>query len=135
VGDEQQGPDDPRWEHKLVWRYGPIVLVIVGLEMMGCGAAGLPATAISLMLLPLGFICLIAGVVLPRIEGGFSASPKGVSATLAAVHDLDRTTYIASGPALSSKTLRLKALPGKVRSASRSAMSGTPSTLPASVHC
>ncbi len=57
-------------------------------------------TAISVTLLPLGFICLVAGVVLPRIEGKFTAGPSGLSAEILAVHRLDRASYVVSGPAL-----------------------------------
>jgi hypothetical protein len=57
-------------------------------------------TAISLTLLPLGFVSLVAGVVLPRIEGKFTAGPSGLSAEVMAVHRLDR--YVISGPALAT---------------------------------
>lgn len=46
-------------------------------------------------LLPIGLVCLLAGVVLPRIEGVFTAGPQGISAPLLAVHKLD--TYTVTG--------------------------------------
>src|ERR1022692_4004837 len=70
---------------------------------MGFGAAGVSGTAISLTLLPIGFVCLVAGVVVPRIEGKFTASPSGLSAEMRAVHELDRPRYVLSGPALAIK--------------------------------
>jgi hypothetical protein len=91
---------DARWEYKILWRYGALLLVFVGLLAMGFGAAGAAGTAISVTLLPIGFVCLVAGVVLPRIEGKFTAGPSGMSAEIFAVHELDRRRYILSGPAL-----------------------------------
>ena len=90
---------DPRWEYKILWRYGAIVLVFVSLLAMGFGAADAVNTAISVTLLPIGFVCLLAGVALPRIEGKFTAGPTGMSADIIAVHQLDRPRYILSGPA------------------------------------
>ena len=72
---------------------------------MGFGAAGICGTAISLTLLPLGFISLVAGVVLPRIEGKFTAGPSGLSADVMAVHMLDRQRYVATGPAVATGQL------------------------------
>jgi hypothetical protein len=92
--------NDPRWEYKILWRYGAIVLVLVGLLAMGFGAADAVGTVISVTLLPIGFVCLLAGVALPRIEGKFTAGPSGMSADIIAVHQLDRPRYIVSGPAL-----------------------------------
>jgi hypothetical protein len=96
---------EARWEYKIVWRYGPLFLVVIGLMAMGFGASGLPGTAISMTLLPIGFVCLLAGVVLPRIEGKFTASPSGLSADVMAVHLLDQPRFVASGPALASESL------------------------------
>ena len=58
---------EARWEYRILWRYGALFLVVVGLLAMGFGASDLAGTAISLTLLPVGFVCLVAGVVLPRI--------------------------------------------------------------------
>jgi hypothetical protein len=77
-------------------------LAIVGLAMLGCGASGLCGTPISLSLITLGFACLIAGVVLPRIEGKFTAGTSGVTAELLAVHELDSLTFVASVPAVAN---------------------------------
>jgi hypothetical protein len=77
-------------------------LVVVGLAMMGFGASGLSGVPISLTLLPLGFAALIAGVVLPRIEGKFTAGTAGVSAELLPVHKLDALTYVVTGRAVAA---------------------------------
>ena len=71
---------------------------------MGFGAAGVCGTAISVTLLPIGFVCLVAGVVLPRIEGKFTAGPSGLTAEILAVHELDQPRYVISGPALATET-------------------------------
>lgn len=91
-----------RWQYVILWRYGALVLAIVGLAMLGCGASGLCGTPISLSLMTLGFACLITGVVLPRIEGKFTAGTSGVTAELLAVHQLDALTFVASAPAVAS---------------------------------
>jgi hypothetical protein len=75
-------------------------LVVVGILAMGFGAADAVDTAISVPLLPIGFVSLLAGVALPRIEGKFTAGPGGMSADTIAVHQLDPPRYIVSGPAL-----------------------------------
>jgi hypothetical protein len=71
---------------------------------MGFGAAGVCGTAISMALLPIGFVSLIAGVVLPRIEGKFTAGPSGLTAEMLAVHELDRPRYVLTGPVLADAT-------------------------------
>lgn len=96
-----QPPGEPRWEYLLLWRYGALLLVLVGLVAMGFGASGLCGTEVSLALLPLGFVSLVAGVVLPRIEGTFTAGPSGISGDVIPVHRLDQARYVVSGPALS----------------------------------
>jgi hypothetical protein len=73
---------------------------------MGFGAAGAADTAVNVTLLTLGFICLVAGVVLPRIEGKFTAGPSGLSADMLAVHQIDRPTYVATGPVLADEQVR-----------------------------
>jgi len=93
---------EARWEYRILWRYGALFLVVVGLLAMGFGASGLAGTAISLTLIPIGFVCLVAGVVLPRIEGKFTAGPSGLTAEMMAVHLLDQPRFVASGPALAS---------------------------------
>ena len=99
ANDPNVGDHGPRWEYVILWRYGALLLVVVGLLMIGFGASGLCGTAIGESLLPIGFVSLVAGVVLPRIEGRFSAGPTGLSAEMLAVHRLDRTRYVVSGPA------------------------------------
>lgn len=96
-----QGDGEPRWEYRILWRYGALLLVAVGLAAMAVAATGVCGTAISVTLLPLGFVSLVAGVVLPRIEGKFTAGPSGLSAEVMAVHRLDQARWVASGPALS----------------------------------
>lgn len=97
-----QASGQSRWQYVILWRYGALVLAIVGLAMLGCGASGLCGTPISLSLMTLGFACLITGVVLPRIEGKFTAGTSGVTAELLAVHQLDSLTFVASAPAVAS---------------------------------
>jgi hypothetical protein len=97
------GHDDPRWQYMILWRYGALVLVVAGLLAMGFGAAGVCGTAISLSLLPIGFVGLVAGVVLPRIEGKFTAGPSGLTAEMLAVYELDQPRYVLSGPALATE--------------------------------
>ena len=94
------GHGDPRWEYRVLWRYGPLGLVVAGAALLAIGASGLCATAVSVTLLPIGLVCLLAGVVLPRIEGVFTAGPQGISAPLLAVHKLD--TYTVTGPAVAA---------------------------------
>jgi hypothetical protein len=98
------GHDDPRWQYMILWRYGALILVVAGLLAMGFGAAGACGTTISLSLLPIGFVGLVAGVVLPRIEGRFTAGPSGLTAEMLAVHKLDQPRYVLSGPALAADT-------------------------------
>jgi hypothetical protein len=88
----------------ILWRYGALLLVATGLLTMGFGAAGVCGTAISVALLPIGFVCLVAGVVLPRIEGKFTAGPSGLTAEMLAVNELDQPRYVISGPALATDT-------------------------------
>jgi hypothetical protein len=92
-----------RWQYVVLWRYGALLLAAVGLLAMGFGAAGVCGTAISASLLPLGFISLIAGVVLPRIEGKFTAGPSGLTAEMLAVHQLDAYGYAVYGPAFADR--------------------------------
>jgi len=101
-GTPESSSGHSRWQYVILWRYGALGLAVVGLAMMGFGASGLSGVPISLALLPLGFACLIAGVVLPRIEGKFTAGTSGVSAELLPVHKLDSLTYTASAPALAA---------------------------------
>jgi len=92
--------DDARWEYKVLWRYGALLLVVVGLAAMAVAISGAVETAVGVALLPIGFVSLVAGVVLPRIEGRFSAGPSGLSAEMLAVHRLDQPRFYASGPAV-----------------------------------
>lgn len=107
------GRDDPRWQYMILWRYGALVLVVTGLLAMGFGAAGVCGTEISLTLLPIGFVALVAGVVLPRIEGKFTAGPSGLTAEMLAVHELDQPRYVLSGPALAADTTDISGVTGR----------------------
>jgi hypothetical protein len=101
TGDSEQGQADPRWQYKILWRYGALLLVGVGLTTVAVAIAGVGNTAVSVTLLPIGFVSLVAGVVLPRIDGRFTAGPSGLSAEMFAVHELDRQPrFYASGPAV-----------------------------------
>jgi hypothetical protein len=122
--DSENGHDDPRWEYKVLWRYGALLLVGVGLTAMAVAIAGVAKTAVSVTVLPIGFVSLVAGVVLPRIEGRFTAGPSGLSAEMLAVHELDRQPrFYASGPAVD----RSSDLSGRAISTSEpTAASGSP---------
>ena len=62
----------------MLWRYGALLLVVVGLAAMAVAISGAVETAVSVALLPIGFVSLVAGVVLPRIEGRFSARTERI---------------------------------------------------------
>lgn len=94
-----EGLEDPRWQYKVLWRYGALLLVVVGLLAIAFGAADVTGQSTSVTLLSIGFASLVAGVVLPRIEGKFTAGPSGVSAEVLAVHHLD-PQFAITGPAL-----------------------------------
>jgi hypothetical protein len=98
VHDETPDRQDPRWEYRVVWRYGPLLLIILGMALFAIGLSGLCATAVSTAALPVGLILVISSAVLPRIEGKFTAGPHGITAPLLAVHELDK--YTVTGPAL-----------------------------------
>lgn len=91
---------EARWEYKIVWRYGALLLLAVGLLAMGFGASGLCATAISAILVPIGFVCLVAGVVLPRIEGKLTVGPSQISADVLGIRTLDQLFVTTSAPAV-----------------------------------
>ena len=103
---------EARWEYKILWRYGALFLIVLGVIAMGFGAAGVSGTAISVTLLPIGLVLVVAGVVLPRIEGKFTAGPSGLSADMLAVHLLDQPRFVASGPALAAERPAGELLPG-----------------------
>jgi hypothetical protein len=89
-----------RWEYKVTWRYGALLLILVGLLAMGFGASGLCTTTASAMLVPIGFVCLVAGVVLPRIEGKLTVGPSQISAEVVGVRTLDQLSVSTSAPAV-----------------------------------
>jgi hypothetical protein len=91
---------EARWEYKIAWRYGPLLLIVVGLLAMGFGASGLCNTATSATLIPIGFISLVAGVVLPRIEGKLTVGPSRISADILGVSTLDQLSVSTSAPAV-----------------------------------
>jgi hypothetical protein len=81
------GQGDPRWGYRIVWGYGPLSLFVIGAALLGVGASGVVATAISVTLLPIALVLILAGVVFPRIEGTFTADPQGLTASLLAAFD------------------------------------------------
>jgi hypothetical protein len=89
-----------RRQYVILWRYGALAPVLVGLAMLGFGASGMQGEPISVTFISLGFLSVVAGVVLPRIEGKFSAGGSGVAAELLAVHKIDFLRYNASAPVL-----------------------------------
>ena len=117
------GSRGPRWEYMIPWLYGPLTLVVVGLALLGFGSSGLAGTSISVTMLLIGFICLVIGVALPRVEGSFTAGPEGITAQMRPVDEVEKS-FTATGPALApageivieGETARVKveAVPGKV---------------------
>jgi hypothetical protein len=91
---------EARWEYRIIWRYGALLLIAVGLLAMGFGASGLCTTAISAILIPVGFVCLVAGVVLPRIEGKLTVGPSQISADIVGISTLDQLSVSTSSPAV-----------------------------------
>jgi hypothetical protein len=88
-----------RWQYAIVWRYGALLLILVGLGLIACALAGVTAV-IPAALLPIGFAALVAGVVLPRVKGRFSG-PGKVGADLLGVHELDmRPAYRYTSPSV-----------------------------------
>jgi hypothetical protein len=57
---------------------GGLAAIRPGHILHGCNKNPHLATAVSVTLLPIGLVCLLAGVVLPRIEGVFTTGPRGV---------------------------------------------------------
>jgi hypothetical protein len=102
----RQDSDGPsailRWQYAVVWRYGPLGLVLLGLAMIVYAMVDDKSDAVTISLLTLGFVSVLAGIVLPRIEGEFSASGQGVTGKLLSVTQLDSRRYVAVGPALAS---------------------------------
>jgi hypothetical protein len=99
---ESSEPDHhgPRWQYLIMWRYGAMLLAGVGLALLGFGASGLCPTAISVTMLPLGFLLLVAGVILPRLRGPFSAGPTAVTGEVVPVYELDKFSFSATGRAI-----------------------------------
>jgi hypothetical protein len=91
----------PRWEYTILWRYGPLGLVVAGAALLAIGLTGLCSTAVSVAALPVGLVLLLAGVALPRVEGVFTAGPHGVSGNVVPVHRLD--TYTVTAPAVTAE--------------------------------
>jgi hypothetical protein len=92
--------DGARWQYVILWRYGALILVLIGLAMLGVGASGVQGEPISMTLISLGFASTVGGVVLPRIEGKFTAGRGLVAADLLAVHKLDQVSMTTSAPAV-----------------------------------
>lgn len=100
--DRDGHPASPRWQYTVVWRYGPLGLVLLGLSMIGYAMAADRSDAVIVSLLTLGLVSAVAGVVLPRIEGEFSASGQGVAGKLLSVTQLDTDLFVVKGPALAA---------------------------------
>src|SRR5262245_48389432 len=83
-----QHPASPRWQYAVVWRYGPLGLVLLGLAMIAYAMAAERSDAATVSLLTLGLVSVVAGVVLPRIEGEVSAGGQGVAGKLLSVTPL-----------------------------------------------
>lgn len=96
----RQSDGEARWEYTTIWRYGALLLIGVGLLAMGFGASGLTGTAMSAILVPIGFVSLVAGVVLPRIEGKLTVGPSQISAQIIRVDTLDQVLLTTSEPAV-----------------------------------
>jgi hypothetical protein len=92
----------PRWQYAFTWRYGHLLLAMVGLALLGFGASGLTTTAISVTMLPLGIILLVLGVALPRLRGQFTAGPTGIGADMLRLDEVDPMRAIMSVPAAAS---------------------------------
>jgi hypothetical protein len=75
--------------------------VLLDLAMIGYAMATNRSDAVTVGLLTLGLVSVVAGVVLPRIEGEFSASGQGVAGKLLSVTQLD-TQFVVKGPALAA---------------------------------
>ncbi len=76
------------------------MLVVVGFLAMGFGASGLCSTEASATLIPIGFIGLVSGVVLPRIEGKLTVGPSRISADILGVSTLDQLSVSTFAPAV-----------------------------------
>jgi len=57
---------------------------------------------VDVAFLTLGVVAVVAGVVLPRIEGDFGATSQGVTGKLLSVTQLDSGRFIIEGPAFAS---------------------------------
>jgi hypothetical protein len=77
-------------------------LVVLGLAMIGYAMVADRSDAVTVSLLTLGLVSVVAGVVLPRIEGEFSASGQGVAGKLLSVRQLDTDLFVVKGPALAT---------------------------------
>jgi hypothetical protein len=67
--------------------------------MIFYGASSAASAPKGVTLITLGFAALVAGIILPRIDGKFSAGSSGVTADLIPVHIVD-ATFTASARAI-----------------------------------
>jgi hypothetical protein len=94
-------PAEPaRWQYSVAWRYGHFLLAIVGLALIAVGVSGITSTVVAVTALPLGMILLIAGAVLPRLKGPFTAGPTGIGADMLPLHEVDRFSAFLRIPAV-----------------------------------
>jgi hypothetical protein len=96
-----------RWQYLYLWRYGPLVLVVMGFLMILNAMLADRSDAVIIAWLTLGLISVITGVILPRAEGDFRATSTGVAGSLLRVTELDVGTadFAVSGPAIASAGL------------------------------
>jgi hypothetical protein len=73
--------------------YGPWALGLIGLAMVGVGLFGDRPTQIALAAIGFGAAMVIAGVLLPRMQGPLELGPSGVKG---AVHGLPTALMVAA---------------------------------------
>jgi hypothetical protein len=93
-----------QWQFEYLWRYGALVLLVLGLALLGIGISGIQGEAISVTLIPLGLGSVVAGVILPRTEGNFRIGSGGVAGNLRSIHDLD---FTISEPAVELREVKV----------------------------
>jgi len=74
---EEHEPPDTWREHELLNRWAPLVLILLGLPMLVIGLL-----ANRELLAVLGLATVVAGVLLPRVEGLLKIGPAGVETQL-----------------------------------------------------
>ena len=80
--------DRLRVVNDVIWRLGPVGMIVVGIALLAISLSGIDAAAVSIAALTLGAICLVAGVVRPRTRGKFTFGPQGVSTDVLPVEQI-----------------------------------------------